>query len=732
MSTRVTDSACERYGHQLCNLVAGNGSVAFQALKETRDFRGLPLGKFIWIPATLVLRTSFRNIAEKEKSRPRPPLPLYAARMTPTRENSMEDEPPLHSETSSPDLKDETKTRKPKGDEEAVKVFVRLRGETGGGSIAGPCCARISLGEEHTVECQGKGFPFDGVFPDWTSQHDVYSQVVAPLVSTVFEGKSAAVLCYGQTGSGKTYTMVGEQRNAARNRGFVVQGEGAGLAPRMMCDLFDRCPAGFALTASFVEIYCERVIDLLANCPLVLAQDHERHVQNLPPRVGSRQWYEEQGRSRPGTPGSQTCRSTCHDSQALHGDAPYSLELWQATETGSAHTQVRGAAQVHVASAEEALALLAHGMAARVSSATRCNAHSSRGHAIFVLTVEGEDQNQMQVRSQIYLCDLAGSEKLKKTEAEGLRKHEAAHINTSLLALRKVIGALSAGRSHVPYRDSNLTRMLQSALGGTGRAAVVCNVHPGESETEETLSTLRFGLDAATVRNRVVANVLQRSAAECEILLEEAYNTIQRLKKELAAVRTHSSPHASVANASEADASSLRCPLLGTQFRDPVMAADGYTYSSAALDTWFLEHGAVSPMTREPLPTKTMLPNLTMQLILDQLGAEESPVRTPGVRRAPATQLGDLSEEVLLLVMAPLSIMDLCSLAATSQHLQWVSARACAWRRRIERDFPYAMSAAHLNPRGVLRWLRKGAFPKREKPIYRSRIAESSLRLFTA
>eukprot|EP00854_Cymbomonas_tetramitiformis_P000712 gene712-1175_t len=575
--------------------------------------------------------------------------------MTPTRENSMEDEPPLHSETSSPDLKDETKTRKPKGDEEAVKVFVRLRGETGGGSIAGPCCARISLGEEHTVECQGKGFPFDGVFPDWTSQHDVYSQVVAPLVSTVFEGKSAAVLCYGQTGSGKTYTMVGEQRNAARNRGFVVQGEGAGLAPRMMCDLFDRCPAGFALTASFVEIYCERVIDLLANCPLV-----------------------------------------------------------------------------HVASAEEALALLAHGMAARVSSATRCNAHSSRGHAIFVLTVEGEDQNQMQVRSQIYLCDLAGSEKLKKTEAEGLRKHEAAHINTSLLALRKVIGALSAGRSHVPYRDSNLTRMLQSALGGTGRAAVVCNVHPGESETEETLSTLRFGLDAATVRNRVVANVLQRSAAECEILLEEAYNTIQRLKKELAAVRTHSSPHASVANASEADASSLRCPLLGTQFRDPVMAADGYTYSSAALDTWFLEHGAVSPMTREPLPTKTMLPNLTMQLILDQLGAEESPVRTPGVRRAPATQLGDLSEEVLLLVMAPLSIMDLCSLAATSQHLQWVSARACAWRRRIERDFPYAMSAAHLNPRGVLRWLRKGAFPKREKPIYRSRIAESSLRLFTA
>lgn len=651
--------------------------------------------------------------------------------MTPTRESSKEDDAPLHPATSSPDLKDETKTRKPKGDEEAVKVFVRLRGDEGGDSIAGPSCVRISPGQEHTIECQGKGFTFDGVFPDWTSQHDVYSQVVAPLVSTVFEGKSAAVLCYGQTGSGKTYTMVGEERNTSRNRGFVVQGDGAGLAPRMLRDLFDRCPAGFALTASFVEIYCERVIDLLANCPLVLEQDLERQLQDLPPRVGSRRWHEEQGRSRISTSGSQTCRSTCHDSRSLHDDAPYSLDLWQANETGSAHTQVRGAAQIHVASAGDALALLAHGMAARVSAATRCNMHSSRGHAIFVLTVEGEDQNQMHVRSQIYLCDLAGSEKLQKTEAEGLRKHEAAHINTSLLALRKVIGALSTGRSHVPYRDSNLTRMLQSALGGTGRAAVVCNVHPGVSETEETLSTLRFGTDAATVRNRVVATVLQRSAAECEILLEEACNTIQRLKKELAAARTHSLPHASVKNVSEADASSLRCPLLGTRFRDPVMAADGYTYSSAALHTWFIEHGAVSPMTREPLPSKMMLPNRTMQLILDQLGAEENPVRTPGVRRAPATQLGDLSEELLLLVMAPLSIFDLCNLAATSQHLQWVSGKAYAWRRQIERDFPYAISAARINPRGVLRWLRKGPFPKREKPLFRLRLAESSLRLFT-
>lgn len=155
------------------------------------------------------------------------------------------------------------------------------------------------------------------------------------------------------------------------------------------------------------------------------------------------------------------------------------------------------------------------------------NAESSRSHSIFVLTISQKNIETGSVRSgQLFLVDLAGSEKVGKTGATGQTLEEAKKINKSLSALGNVINSLTDGTSrHIPYRDSKLTRILQESLGGNSRTTLIINCSPSSFNDAETLSTLRFGVRAKTIKNKARMNV-ELSPAELKSLLKEAKSRI--------------------------------------------------------------------------------------------------------------------------------------------------------------------------------------------------------------
>ena len=136
------------------------------------------------------------------------------------------------------------------------------------------------------------------------------------------------------------------------------------------------------------------------------------------------------------------------------------------------------------------------------------NEHSSRSHSVFLINVKQENlENQKKLSGKLYLVDLAGSEKVSKTGAEGNVLDEAKNINKSLSALGNVIAALADGnKSHIPYRDSKLTRILQESLGGNAKTTVVICCSPASFNESETKSTLDFGKRAKTIKNVVAVN----------------------------------------------------------------------------------------------------------------------------------------------------------------------------------------------------------------------------------
>src|SRR5271156_1580811 len=151
------------------------------------------------------------------------------------------------------------------------------------------------------------------------------------------------------------------------------------------------------------------------------------------------------------------------------------------------------------------------------------NAESSRSHSIFLITIQQRNtESGAQKTGNLYLVDLAGSEKVGKTGASGQTLEEAKKINKSLSALGMVINALTDGKSsHIPYRDSKLTRILQESLGGNSRTTLIINCSPSSYNDAETLSTLRFGMRAKTIKNKARMNV-ELSPAELKHLLKEA------------------------------------------------------------------------------------------------------------------------------------------------------------------------------------------------------------------
>ena len=169
---------------------------------------------------------------------------------------------------------------------------------------------------------------------------------------------------------------------------------------------------------------------------------------------------------------------------------------------------IENVTEVYVADEGEVYQLLFQGNQNRSISATDMNDQSSRSHSCFIVTVQQSNLRTFSSKTgQLYLVDLAGSERIEKTGATGKLLEEANTINKSLTNLGKVINQLTDGKStHIPYRDSKLTRVLQESLGGNAKTSLIITCSPARYNLDETLSTLRFGARAKRVKNKPKVN----------------------------------------------------------------------------------------------------------------------------------------------------------------------------------------------------------------------------------
>ena len=196
-------------------------------------------------------------------------------------------------------------------------------------------------------------------------------------------------------------------------------------------------------------------------------------------------------------------------------------------EEKSRGVYVKGLLEIYVSSVQEVFEVMRRGGAARATAATNMNLESSRSHSIFVITITQKNVETGSAKSgQLFLVDLAGSEKVGKTGASGQTLEEAKKINKSLSALGMVINSLTDGKStHIPYRDSKLTRILQESLGGNSRTTLIINCSPSSYNDQETLSTLRFGVRAKAIKNKAKINA-ELSPLELKQLLKKAQSQV--------------------------------------------------------------------------------------------------------------------------------------------------------------------------------------------------------------
>jgi len=306
-------------------------------------------------------------------------------------------------------------------------------------------------------------FNFDRIFPPSSTQQDIYDFGVKGIIDSVLDGYNGTVLAYGQTSSGKTYTMQGEMEEQSKQ----------GIIPRMISHVFKHIykneDTDFMIKVSMIEIYQEKIRDLF---------DTSRVNLNI-------------------------------------------------REDSIKGIYVDGTSERYVGSPSDVLALLEMGSANRAQAATNMNEHSSRSHSIFILTINQTNKKEgFSKIGKLYLVDLAGSEKISKTGATGHTLEEAKIINKSLTTLGRVINNLTDGKStHIPYRESKLTRVLQESLGGNSKTCLIITCSPSIYNESESLSTLRFGERAKKIKNKPKINK--------EITVAELQKLVTQLKENL-------------------------------------------------------------------------------------------------------------------------------------------------------------------------------------------------------
>uniref|UniRef100_A0A8C8RSU9 Kinesin-like protein n=1 Tax=Pelusios castaneus TaxID=367368 RepID=A0A8C8RSU9_9SAUR len=288
-------------------------------------------------------------------------------------------------------------------------------------------------------------FELDKVFSPQATQQDVFQEVQA-LITSCIDGYNVCIFAYGQTGAGKTYTMEGTPENP-------------GINQRALQLLFSEVRRkasdwDYIITVSLAEIYNEALRDLLGKEP----------QEKLDIKL-------------------------CPD--------------------GSGQLYVPGLTEFQVQSVEDINKVFEFGHMNRVTESTSLNEHSSRSHALLIVTVRGLDYSTgLRTTGKLNLVDLAGSERVGRSGAEGSRLREAQYINKSLSALGDVIYALRSRQGHVPFRNSKLTYLLQDSLSGDSKTLMMVQVSPAEKNTSETLCSLKF---AERVRSIELGPVSRRA-----------------------------------------------------------------------------------------------------------------------------------------------------------------------------------------------------------------------------
>ncbi|CAK9192262.1 unnamed protein product [Sphagnum troendelagicum] len=360
---------------------------------------------------------------------------------------------------------------------ERVRVTLRVRPPTRAEQKEEDGAPFIFLDKEkNTVILRRKGsfvdfteFQFDAVMPATALQVDVYNTAARPVVLDVLNGYNGTIMAYGQTGAGKTYTL----SDKLSTWGEITAVEG--IIPRSAAEIFERADSDqdyeYHVSMSYIQIYMEQIQDLL----------------------------------RP-----ESCNMQIRE--------------------GDNGVYVSGIEEIQVKSVEDCMKLLILGDRNRCFAFTKLNAHSSRSHVIVILTVEKKAKYQTLEQKaelaerrrlsscfleservlvgKLFLVDLAGSERLKRSGSEGLRASEAMSVNLSLTCLGKCISARADPNiTHVPFRDSKLTRLLQESLGGNAKTSLVINIAPCSEYLQESLSSLHFGSRAMKVATRAIINV---------------------------------------------------------------------------------------------------------------------------------------------------------------------------------------------------------------------------------
>lgn len=315
-------------------------------------------------------------------------------------------------------------------------------------------------------------FVFDRVFSEVATQQDVFQHTTHNILDSFLQGYNCSVFAYGATGAGKTHTMLGREGDP-------------GIMYLTTMELYRRLEAcqeekQFEVLISYLEVYNEQIYDLLEpKGPLTIREDPDKGVV------------------------------------------------------------VPGLSFHQPASAQQLLEMLTRGNCSRTQHPTDANATSSRSHAIFQIFVKQQDRvpglTQALRVAKMSLIDLAGSERASSTHAKGERLREGANINRSLLALINVLNALADAKgrkSHVPYRDSKLTRLLKDSIGGNCRTVMIAAVSPSSLTYEDTYNTLKYADRAKEIRLTLKSNVISLDHHISQ------YATIcQQLQAEVAALR---------------------------------------------------------------------------------------------------------------------------------------------------------------------------------------------------
>ncbi|XP_067928518.1 kinesin-like protein KIF27 [Watersipora subatra] len=385
-----------------------------------------------------------------------------------------------------------------------VKVAVRVRPLLAKETVSGEQkCVKVLKDSKQVLVGKDRLFTFDHIISPLEKQDTLYERCIDSLVTSCLEGFNATVFAYGQTGSGKTYTIGGT--SAATHTD-----EELGVIPRALQRLFLLIEVSFLrksegiefqVSTSYLELYLEDLRDLL--------------------------------------------------------DVSTSSKDITIREDDQGNTVVSGMRAVPCKSVDEVLYCLQHGSAARQTGSTQMNEHSSRSHSVFTVTLgkcssrshsvaeetsqnitnDSLDVSSIPSQQYNYVCskfhfvDLAGSERAHRTGNVGDRFKESITINTGLLALGNVISALGDPKkksSHVPYRDSKITRLLKDSLGGNSKTLMICCISPASSDFDETLNALKYANRARNIKNKPVVNRDVQS-----IGMEEMQNEIQALKREL-------------------------------------------------------------------------------------------------------------------------------------------------------------------------------------------------------